>query len=154
MISNPEICKPQTITPLVLLPFLKKILVILTKKIPFTSVWCTSHFHDYRGCVSPPSARYLIQKVQNKTKVWLNSNRESDVMGQVLSVSSCHQVCVLVAQSCPTLCDPMDCNPQGSSVHEIFQARILEWVAISFSGGSSQSRDRTQVSYTAGKFYH
>ena len=56
-------------------------------------------------------------------------------MGQVLSVSSCHQVCVLVAQSCPTLCDPMDCNPQGSSVHEIFQARILEWVAISFSGG-------------------
>ena len=46
-------------------------------------------------------------------------------------------VCVLVAQSCPTLCDPMDCNPPGSSVHEIFQARILEWVAISFSRGSS-----------------
>ena len=42
---------------------------------------------------------------------------------------------VLVAQSCPTLCDPMDCSPPGSSVHEIFQARILEWVAISFSRG-------------------
>ena len=40
---------------------------------------------------------------------------------------------LLVAQSCPTLCDPMDCSPPGSSVHEIFQARILEWVAISFS---------------------
>ena len=38
-----------------------------------------------------------------------------------------------VAQSCPTLCDPMDCSLQGSSVHEIFQARVLEWVAISFS---------------------
>ena len=38
-----------------------------------------------------------------------------------------------VAQSCPTLCDPMDCSPPGSSVHEIFQARVLEWVAISFS---------------------
>ena len=38
-----------------------------------------------------------------------------------------------VAQSCPTLCDPMDCSPQGSSVHEIFQARVLEWVAIAFS---------------------
>ena len=38
-----------------------------------------------------------------------------------------------VAQSCPTLCDPMDCSPSGSSVHGIFQARILEWVAISFS---------------------
>ena len=38
-----------------------------------------------------------------------------------------------VAQSCPTLCDPMDCNPPGSSVHGIFQARVLEWIAISFS---------------------
>ena len=43
-----------------------------------------------------------------------------------------------VAQSCPTLCDPVDCSPQGSSVHGIFQASILEWVAISFSRGSSR----------------
>ena len=42
-----------------------------------------------------------------------------------------------VAQSCPTLCDPMDCSPPGSSIHGIFQARVLEWVAISFSRGSS-----------------
>ena len=49
--------------------------------------------------------------------------------------------CVLVAQSCLTLCDPMDCSPPGSSVHEIFQARRLEWVAISFSMGSSQPMD-------------
>ena len=41
-----------------------------------------------------------------------------------------------VIQSCPTLCDPMDCSPPGSSIHGIFQARILEWVAISFSRGS------------------
>ena len=61
-------------------------------------------------------------------------------------------VSVLVAQSCPTLCDPMDCSPPGSSVHEIFQARILEWVAISFSRGSSQPRDQTRVSCTAGRF--
>ena len=38
-----------------------------------------------------------------------------------------------VAQSCPTLCDPMDCSPPGSSIHGIFQARVLEWVAIAFS---------------------
>ena len=44
---------------------------------------------------------------------------------------------VLVAQLCPTLCDPMDCSPSGSSVHEILQARILEWVAIPFSRKSS-----------------
>ena len=43
-----------------------------------------------------------------------------------------------VAQSCLTLCDPMDCGLQGSSIHGILQARILEWVAISFSRGSSQ----------------
>ena len=49
-------------------------------------------------------------------------------------------------QSCPTLCDPMDCSPPGSSVHEIFQARILEWVSISYSKGSSQLRDRTRIS--------
>ena len=46
-------------------------------------------------------------------------------------------VCVLVAHSCPALGDPMDCGPPGSSVHGIHQARILEWVAISFSRGSS-----------------
>ena len=50
---------------------------------------------------------------------------------------------VLVTQSCSTLCDPMDCGPPGSSVHGILQARILEWVAISFSRGSSQPRDQT-----------
>ena len=50
------------------------------------------------------------------------------------------KVKVLVAQSCPTLCDPMDCSPSSSSVHGILQARILEWVAISFSRGSSPSR--------------
>ena len=51
-----------------------------------------------------------------------------------------------VAQSCPTLCDPMDCNLPGSSVHGIFQATVLEWVAISFSRGSSRPRDQTRVS--------
>ena len=45
------------------------------------------------------------------------------------------------AQSCPTLCNPMGCSPRGSSVHGIFQTRILEWVAVSSSRGSSQSRD-------------
>ena len=56
-----------------------------------------------------------------------------------------------VAQLCPTLCDPMDCSLPGSSVHGISQARILEWVAISFSRGSSRPRDRTPVSHIAGR---
>ena len=60
---------------------------------------------------------------------------------------------MLVAQLCPTLCDPLNCSPPGSSVHEIFQARILKWVAFPFSKGSSQPRDWTQVSCTAGRFF-
>ena len=51
-----------------------------------------------------------------------------------------------IAQSCPILCDPMDCSLPGSSVHGIFQAIVLEWIAISFYSGSSQPRDGTQVS--------
>ena len=51
------------------------------------------------------------------------------------------------------LCDPMDCSLPGSSVHGILQKSILEWVAISYSRGSSWSRDRTQVSCTVGRFF-
>ena len=60
---------------------------------------------------------------------------------------------VLVAQSCPTLCDHMECSPLAPSVHAIFQARILEWVAIPFSGESSRPRDQTQVSRIAGRLF-
>ena len=60
---------------------------------------------------------------------------------------------VLVIQSRPTLCSPMDYSLQGSSVHGILQARILEWVAIPFSSGSSPTRDQTQVSCLAGRFF-
>ena len=56
-----------------------------------------------------------------------------------------------VTQSCPTVCDPVDCSLPGSSVHGILQARILEWVAISFSRGSSRPRDQTQVFCIAGR---
>ena len=56
-------------------------------------------------------------------------------------------MCVLFSQSCLTLCGSMDCSSPGSSVHGILQARMLEWVAISFSEGSSQPRDQTCVSH-------
>ena len=54
-------------------------------------------------------------------------------------------------KECPTLCDPMDCSLSGSSIHGIFQARVLEWIAISFSRGSSRPRNRTRVSCIAGR---
>ena len=59
-----------------------------------------------------------------------------------------------VAQSCPTLCDPMDCSLPGFSVHGIFQASVLEWVAISFFRGSSRSRDQTGVSLIVGRCFY
>ena len=63
------------------------------------------------------------------------------------------KVKMLVTQLCLTLCKPMDCSLSGSSIHGILQARILDWVAISFSRVSSQPRNRTQFSCTAGRFF-
>ena len=60
---------------------------------------------------------------------------------------------MLVAQLCLTLCDPMDCIPPDSSVHGILQGRILEWIAILFSRGSSWSRDQTKISCIVGRFF-
>ena len=62
-------------------------------------------------------------------------------------------VCAQSLQSYLTVCVPMDCSPPGSSVHGILQARILEWVAVPSSRGSSQPRGRTQVSLIAGGFF-
>ena len=58
-----------------------------------------------------------------------------------------------VAQACQTLCSSGDCSPPGSSVHGVFSARMLEWVAISSARGSSWSRDWTCVSWIAGRFF-
>ena len=63
------------------------------------------------------------------------------------------KVKMLVAQSRLTLCDPMDCSPSRSSVHETFLARRVEWVAIPFSRGSFQPRDHAQVSHLVGRFF-
>ena len=78
------------------------------------------------------------------------------LLGSCLPRSAPLLVCVhvcSVALSCLTLCDPMDYSPPGSSVHGILQARTLEWIAISFSRGSSSPRNRTGVSCIAGGFF-
>ena len=69
-----------------------------------------------------------------------------------MCVCVCMYVCMLVAQSCPTLCDPMDCSSPGSSVYGILQARKLEWVAIPFSRGYSQPRGGNTFPYLAVTF--
>ena len=84
------------------------------------------------------------QQIGHKTE---SSMREGPLSPQ------CVRVCAQATQSCPTLCDPVDCSPLGSSVHGILQARILEWVALPSSRGSSPPWHLTCISCIARGFF-
>ena len=92
---------------------------------------------------------HILQWKQLITAEWMQK-----LIQEVICIS--FPLCVrCVSTSCLTLCDPMGCSPPGSSVQGISQARILEWVAISYSRGSSRPRDQTHffcVSWPAGRF--
>ena len=102
-------------------------------------------------CLAP------ITKIKNVSSLREDLNQTIMEMGHVSTVrnaGSSHLLGLLCGwaqslQSCPTLCDPLDCNPASSSLHEILQARILEWVAIPFCRGSSRPRDQTHTSYVS-----
>ena len=93
----------------------------------------------------------MSQKEKEKNYHWVSS------FTIISDVTEARRVLMVkwseVTKSCPTLCDPMDSNLPGSAVHGIFQARILEWAAISVSRGSSQPRDRTRVSCIADRHF-
>ena len=91
-------------------------------------------------------------KIQSQVQ-WLQILCFMEEIGCPVGVCVCVCVCVWVTQSCPTLCDPMDHSPPGSSVLGILQARILEWVAMSFSRGSSQPRDWSWALHIAGRLF-
>ena len=84
---------------------------------------------------------------------FFNTRKFSILKFYSVNLSTMPCCCYLATKSCLTLCDPMDCSPPGSSVHGILQAGILEWVAIPLSWVSSRPRDRTHVSYLAGRFF-
>ena len=90
--------------------------------------------------------RIILQR-RNLTNTTLTRwSRSTPIISHVNSMCLwCCAVCC--AQLCPTLCNTMDCSPPGSSVHGIFQARILECIAISSSRGSSRPRDQTRISF-------
>ena len=91
---------------------------------------------------------YIFSLVFSKVfaqNLWISGNKRKDVWGD-RSIQDNVRVRAQLLQSCPTLCDLVDCSLPGSSVHEIFQARILKWVAMSPSRRSSWPRDRTHVS--------
>ena len=85
----------------------------------------------------------LCIKQKEKISIKLSKFLYYELSGKFIFCCYC-----LVIQSCSTFCDPMDCHSPGSSVHGISQARILEWVAISPSRGSSWPRDKTCISRT------
>ena len=78
---------------------------------------------------------------------WIGGTPSNPLYSQEPPVLSC------VTSVVSTLCEPMDCSPQGSSVHGILQARILEWIAMLSSRGPSPPRDRTHLSGIAGGFF-
>ena len=82
-----------------------------------------------------------------------NENKFGRGLSKLVLVSSQVKVEVLGIQSCPTLCNPMNCSPPGSSVHDILPARILEWIASPFWEGFSWPRDWTQVACISGRFF-
>ena len=116
--------------------------------IPITvrSDGCQSKFQNQLlsgSCVLKEKSLGSLSK--SWVQLHLASSASASFSGQ--SRSDCIEQKVKVkVKSCPTLCDPMDCSLPGSSVHGIFQAIVLEWIAISFSRGSSWPRDQTWVS--------
>ena len=113
------------------------------------------HINDDRcsGLNGGPSKRCICFLIPGRSEYYLYGNRFdqiedlNEIIWNYLSESE-------VAQSCPTFCDHVDCSRPGSSVHGILQAKILQWVASSFSRGSSGPRDQTQVSCIAGRRFN
>ena len=109
-----------------------------------TPVFLPGEFHRQRSLVGYSPWR---------CKCWTWLKQLSTLARRYIHVCATQGMDVLVMQLCPTLCDLMDCSLPGSSVHGILQARILEWVDIPFSRGSSWPSEWTQVSCTAGRFF-
>ena len=95
--------------------------------------------HNSKRCMHPNAYCSTIYNARTAeaTQMSINSIMDKEDVVYVCSF----------AKLCPSLCHPMDCSLPGSSVHGIFQARILEWVTISYSRGCSQSRDQTHIFY-------
>ena len=114
------------------------------------------NFYCYNSSpVSPLQISSILEKLCRCYQMFIfDSIFSSEFYSQILSCVWREEVkWSEVAQLCPTLWDPMDCSPPDSSIHEILQARLLEWVAISFSRGSSRPRDWTRVSCIVGRCF-
>ena len=110
--------------------------------------------NEYSSFLRSWSAAEALESIST----WYSQGEDGlEMKREPILSEECARVC-LVTQSCPTLCNPVDCSPPGSSVHGVSQTRVLEWIVISFSRESSQPRDWTYVSsvscIAAGFFTH
>ena len=113
------------------------------KAAPWKSHTCTA---PWKQKLHTPFCTHLTQHWDHlSTYMFSTSAKDNE------EICSKHFCCCLVAKLYLTFCNNMDCSPPGSSVHGISQARILEWIAISFSRGSSRPRNQTRVSCIAGR---
>ena len=107
-------------------------------------LFCRLAFNSHVKALSFSTTQFVIYEVDySRDLILLKSSLH-------LCVHACLHAQLL---SCVSLCNPMDCIPPGSSVPGISHARILEWIAISYSGGSSQARDWNHISWIAGRFF-
>ena len=134
-----------------------------------SSQWChpaiSSFVVPFSSCSQffPASASFPVSQLfasgGQSTGVSLVGNKKTSqnhplkMDNHKLKPTSYLDIDIEVTQLCPTLCNPMNCSLPGSSVHGTFQARVLEWVAISFSRRSSRPRDRTRVSHIVGRHF-
>ena len=109
------------------------------------------HRRSFRTLAERGQGSLTTGKEYISTQNWVGPRKEGKKENEQLNLHpGMGELKVSVAQLDLAVCNSMDCSPPGSSVHIIFQAAILEWVAIPFSRGSSQPKDRTWVSSTAG----
>ena len=92
-----------------------------------------------------------LNKISSFAVMWMDLD---SVIQTEINQKNKYGMCVKLIQSCPSVCDPVDCSPPGSSVHGILQARILEWVAMPSSKGSSQHWDQTLSPALAGGVFN
>ena len=102
-------------------------------------------------CIDLHSSSICNRAKLEMTRVFFSDNFKQTMIHPYSGMCTC--ACCAQSLSCVQPCNPMDCSPPGSSVHGIFQARILEWVGISYSRGSSWPRDGTCTSCLAGGFF-
>ena len=133
--SCPTLCNPWIVACQLFCPSILQARILEWVAIPFSRG--SSQFRDWNqfSCIA---VRLFTIQATRKDLI-----KEKDILSVSLFLNlHAH----LAIQSCPTLCDPVDCNLPDSSVHGIIQARILEWVALSSSRGSSWTRDWTYIS--------